>query len=206
MLKNAIKYNKCNPLRLQLKPAIRPSSNTSSLTACAIGTTHRSYHKTSQLLQNSTGKKPAPTSRSQQQKQDKGTPIGQLKVDKPMMMIAFTCKKCGTRSGHQMSKQAYTKGSVLVQCPGCKNRHLIADHLNIFQDKKTHLDIEELMKLQNESVSTNVEDLCFEDIPEKLKTQIGHLAKDAPEHLKKNLRDTMNVHSLPHSKSDGEKN
>lgn len=55
----------------------------------------------------------------------------QLKVDKPDMMIAFTCKKCDTRSSHVMSKQAYTSGTVLITCPGCKNRHLIADHLKV---------------------------------------------------------------------------
>lgn len=55
----------------------------------------------------------------------------QLKVDKPEMMIAFTCKKCDTRSSHVMSKQAYTSGTVLITCPGCKNRHLIADHLKV---------------------------------------------------------------------------
>jgi len=55
----------------------------------------------------------------------------QLKVDKPEMMIAFTCKKCNTRSSHTMSKQAYTSGTVLITCPGCKSRHLIADHLKV---------------------------------------------------------------------------
>lgn len=41
-----------------------------------------------------------------------------------------------------MSKQAYHKGTVLIQCPDCKNRHLIADHLNVFgQGKKTFEDI-----------------------------------------------------------------
>ncbi len=54
-----------------------------------------------------------------------------IKIDKPSLLLAFTCKKCGTRSSHIISKQAYLTGSVLVQCPGCKNRHLIADHLNV---------------------------------------------------------------------------
>lgn len=55
----------------------------------------------------------------------------QIKVDKPELMLAFKCKKCDTRSSHIISKQAYTGGTVLVTCPGCKNRHLIADHLKV---------------------------------------------------------------------------
>lgn len=57
-----------------------------------------------------------------------GNPI---KLDKPMLMLAFTCKKCDVRSSHVVSKQAYTHGSVLVQCPGCKGRHLVSDHLKV---------------------------------------------------------------------------
>lgn len=53
------------------------------------------------------------------------------KLDKPSYHLSFTCKKCDTRSGHVVSKQAYHHGAVLVQCPGCKNRHLIADHLKV---------------------------------------------------------------------------
>ncbi|CDK25150.1 unnamed protein product [Kuraishia capsulata CBS 1993] len=103
----------------------------------------------------------------------------QLKVDKPELMIAFTCKKCDTRSSHVMSKQAYTSGTVLIQCPGCSNRHLIADHLKIFSDDS--ITIEQILAEKGESTSTNVNDLVFEDIPEKLKGLLGKHAKDAPE-------------------------
>lgn len=42
----------------------------------------------------------------------------------PKLSLTFTCTvpDCGTRSTHEFTKQAYTKGIVLVQCPGCKNR------------------------------------------------------------------------------------
>lgn len=33
---------------------------------------------------------------------------------------------------------------MLITCPGCKNRHVIADHLRIFTDKSTTL--EDIMK------------------------------------------------------------
>lgn len=32
-----------------------------------------------------------------------------IKVDDPQLMIAFTCKKCDTRSSHTFSKQSYQK-------------------------------------------------------------------------------------------------
>lgn len=111
-----------------------------------------------------------------------------------MLMIAFTCKKCDTRSSHTMSKQAYTKGTVLITCPGCKNRHLIADHLKIFNDN--HITIEDIMKAQGQSVSLTTDDLAFEDVPDSLKNVIGHYAKDAPDELKKEL-DNEKVHELP---------
>lgn len=48
--------------------------------------------------------------------------------DADMAMI-FTCKKCKTRSYKKFTKHAYNKGVVIVQCPGCKNLHLIADNI-----------------------------------------------------------------------------
>ncbi|OBA18550.1 uncharacterized protein OGAPODRAFT_40444, partial [Ogataea polymorpha] len=99
-----------------------------------------------------------------------------VKMEKPMLMLAFTCKKCHERSSHIISKQAYTSGTVLVQCPGCKNRHLIADHLKIFSDHR--INIEDILALKGESVTVTPEDLAFEDIPEKLRDLIGHHAKD----------------------------
>lgn len=102
-----------------------------------------------------------------------------LKVDNPEMMIAFTCKKCDTRSSHTFSKQAFQKGTVLIQCPGCKGRHLIADNLKIFKDNKFKL--EDVLAAQGESMATDTNDLAFADIPEKLKKTIGHYAKDAPD-------------------------
>ncbi|KPV74187.1 uncharacterized protein RHOBADRAFT_44671 [Rhodotorula graminis WP1] len=71
-----------------------------------------------------------------------GTPIAQ--IDR-RLRITFTCTAslpsptpgadptpCGHRSSHEFSKRSYDKGVVIVQCPGCNNRHLIADHLHWF--------------------------------------------------------------------------
>lgn len=118
-----------------------------------------------------------------------------LKVDNPQLMIAFTCKKCETRSSHVFSKQAYTKGSVLIQCPGCKGRHLIADNLKMFRDN--NINLEEILKAKGESVATTTDDLAFEDIPELLRKTIGHHAKDAPEEYQK---ETSENNVLPEPK------
>ncbi|KAJ4323258.1 hypothetical protein N0V94_002002 [Neodidymelliopsis sp. IMI 364377] len=62
----------------------------------------------------------------------------------PSYELTFTCNVCKTRSSHRLSKQGYHKGTVLIACPDCKNRHLISDHLKIFSDKS--VTIEDLMK------------------------------------------------------------
>ncbi|CAO1621487.1 unnamed protein product [Parajaminaea phylloscopi] len=65
--------------------------------------------------------------------QSKGVPIGQVEQ---RLSLTFTCavEDCGHRSTHEFSKRSYEKGIVLVQCPNCKNRHLIADHLSWFTE------------------------------------------------------------------------
>ncbi|KAJ2816897.1 hypothetical protein FBU31_006415 [Coemansia sp. 'formosensis'] len=49
-----------------------------------------------------------------------------------------------------MSKRAYERGVVLMQCDGCKSRHLIADNKGWFRDKSVN--IEELMREKGEEV------------------------------------------------------
>ncbi|ODV96310.1 hypothetical protein PACTADRAFT_75458 [Pachysolen tannophilus NRRL Y-2460] len=115
-------------------------------------------------------------------------------------MLAFTCKKCGTRSSHAISKQAYTSGTILITCPGCKNRHLIADHLKIFSDKR--ITLEEILKAKGEDVSSSTEDLVFEEIPDKLKNIIGGYAKDAPESYRKNVENDGNLKHIEGEASD----
>ena len=123
-----------------------------------------------------------------------------LKADDPQLMIAFTCKKCDTRSSHAFSRQSYYKGTVLIQCPGCKNRNLIADNLKIFRDNKVNL--EDILKEQCQSFATTTDDLAFEDIPESLRGLIGHHAKDAPESYRKDESETDKVHELPGPKKE----
>jgi hypothetical protein len=55
----------------------------------------------------------------------------------PSYELTFTCNVCKTRSSHRLSKQGYHKGTVLISCPDCKNRHLISDHLKV-GSQRTH--------------------------------------------------------------------
>ncbi|KAF9634583.1 Signal recognition particle SRP14 subunit [Lasiodiplodia theobromae] len=64
--------------------------------------------------------------------------------------MTFTCKVCETRSSHKISKQGYHHGTVLISCPGCKNRHLISDHLRVFADQSTTL--EDIMREKGQLV------------------------------------------------------
>lgn len=102
----------------------------------------------------------------------------QFQGEKPQLMIAFTCKKCNTRSSHTFSKQAYQTGLVLIQCPGCQGRHLIADNLKIFSDN--NFDLEKYLADSGQSVG-GVDTLVFEDIPKDLRGTLGRYAQDAPE-------------------------
>lgn len=68
----------------------------------------------------------------------------------PVYELTFTCKPCSHRSTHNVSKHGYHKGTVLITCPDCKNRHLISDHLKIFEDKSVTM--EDLMRRKGELV------------------------------------------------------
>ncbi|GAB7347463.1 hypothetical protein MBLNU459_g4377t1 [Dothideomycetes sp. NU459] len=71
-------------------------------------------------------------------------PEPQPKDEQPAYEMTFTCRKCLERSSHRISKQGYHHGTILITCPGCKNRHLISDHLKIFSD--TSVTIEDILK------------------------------------------------------------
>jgi hypothetical protein len=83
-------------------------------------------------------------------------PEEQVLDPKHQLLIGFTCKVCEVRSHHVMSKHAYTKGVVLIQCPDCKNRHLIADNLGWFRDTKVN--VEDLVKEKGEGIRKVVVD------------------------------------------------
>lgn len=65
-------------------------------------------------------------------------PKPETREEVPSYEMTFTCKPCSTRSSHRMSKQGYHHGTILITCPGCKNRHLIADHLKVRDPSLVH--------------------------------------------------------------------
>ncbi|KAL4066175.1 DNL zinc finger-domain-containing protein [Scleroderma yunnanense] len=76
----------------------------------------------------------------------------------PRLLIAFTCtvENCNHRSAHSFTKRAYAHGIVIIQCPSCKNRHLIADNLGWFKDSMEDgklKNIEDILSARGENVS-----------------------------------------------------
>lgn len=90
-------------------------------------------HTTSPVRQQQQQSSSSPPARSGTEDKDQST-----LADEPKLSLTFTCtaNECGHRSTHQFTKRSYERGIVLVQCPSCKNRHLIADHLGWFTDTK----------------------------------------------------------------------
>ncbi|EMG47278.1 ZIM17 Mitochondrial protein import protein ZIM17 [Candida maltosa Xu316] len=100
------------------------------------------------------------------------------KID-PELLLQFTCNICNNRSSHHISKQAYDHGTVLVQCPSCKSRHLIADNLGFIEYNKK-FNLQDYLNSKGQSIETNPNVIEFKDIPEDLRTTVDQIASDAP--------------------------
>ncbi|XP_076174811.1 uncharacterized protein LOC143150424 [Ptiloglossa arizonensis] len=75
------------------------------------------------------------------------------------LKLYFTCKRCNSRTSKIISKIAYEKGIVIVRCDGCKNNHLIADHLGWFPEMKKFNNIEKYLASKGESVRRVLNDV-----------------------------------------------
>lgn len=94
----------------------------------------------------------SPATQTKDASGDQNTPATPKRpfLDNAYYQLSFTCKPCSNRSQHSISKQGYHKGSILITCPSCRNRHVISDHLNIFGDRK--VTIEDIMREQGQLV------------------------------------------------------
>ena len=80
--------------------------------------------------------------------------------------MVFTCAKCETRAVKSFTKDSYEKGVVIVTCPGCEARHVIADNLGWFGPERN---IEQILANKGESI-TKVSDKDLEYTPSKPET------------------------------------
>jgi hypothetical protein len=62
------------------------------------------------------------------------------KTKRSRFELQFTCNVCEAPNSHSISHHAYTRGTVVVTCPGCQSTHLIADHLNWIEDDFKNLE------------------------------------------------------------------
>ncbi|KAJ3890872.1 DNL zinc finger-domain-containing protein [Lentinula edodes] len=132
-------------IRLQLRLRLGVFSNTAMNTLKAYSTASSNSEAIS-------GSSPPSSSTTQ-------TVTSQALPEKmtPRMSITFTCTvpDCGTRSTHEFAKSSYERGIVLVECPGCNNRHLIADHLGWFKESTEEgklRTVEDLVRARGEKV------------------------------------------------------
>ncbi|TYZ59911.1 hypothetical protein PybrP1_012244, partial [[Pythium] brassicae (nom. inval.)] len=88
-------------------------------------------------------------------------------------VMLYTCVVCETRAAKTISKHAYSKGVVLVRCPGCQKLHLIADHLGWFDDES--VTVESILAAKGESVRVLTHENVLELTDREL---LGQLRKD----------------------------
>ncbi|KAL5531571.1 hypothetical protein ACEPAG_4448 [Sanghuangporus baumii] len=139
-------------LRFRLKLAARPLVTYSTASSTSRARRSRSLHTSARITQeaNVSASVSSPSSAD----------ASAAETKEPRLQLTFTCTvtNCHERSTHGFTKRAYERGIVIVQCPKCKNRHLIADHLGWFKttegtDDGTLKTIEDIMRAKGQTVS-----------------------------------------------------
>ncbi|KAK0624752.1 DNL zinc finger-domain-containing protein [Bombardia bombarda] len=105
------------------------------------------------------------------------------KQEEPHYEMTFTCVPCGERSAHNVTKQGYHHGSVLITCPGCRVRHVISDHLKIFGDRK--LTVEDILRERGQLVKKGT--LSEEDDLEFWEDGTATVRPEAPEYVEQEV-------------------
>eukprot|EP00887_Chlorella_sp_A99_P004876 scaffold4.g4876.t1 len=94
--------------------------------------------------------------------------------------MLWTCGRCDTRSAKAFSKQSYESGLVIVECPGCHARHLIADHLGWFGSKGN---VEDFAAERGGMVMRRMVDGTVELTPQEVLGASGSTAADTAAEL-----------------------
>jgi mitochondrial protein import protein ZIM17 len=81
------------------------------------------------------------------------------------LYMVFTCGRCNTRAVKGFSKRAYEHGVVLVDCPGCNARHVVADRAGWFGAKGS---VEDFLAEKGEAVKWRGGEDALEFTPEEL--------------------------------------
>ncbi|KAL5698868.1 hypothetical protein ACHQM5_029849 [Ranunculus cassubicifolius] len=70
-----------------------------------------------------------------------------LQLPRRSLLVAFTCNSCSVRTERLISRFAYEKGTIFVQCAGCLKHHKLVDNLQVVveynfleEDRKADLD------------------------------------------------------------------
>ncbi|GMH27538.1 hypothetical protein Nepgr_029381 [Nepenthes gracilis] len=54
-----------------------------------------------------------------------------VKLPRRSLLVQFTCNSCGERTKRLVNRVAYERGTVFVQCAGCRQYHKLVDNLSL---------------------------------------------------------------------------